>query len=101
MARKASRKARKNATKKARKPAAKKARKTARVKRAAGVRGKGAGTNIIPAMRYRDPNKAIEFLCQAFGFKEKAVYRGESGGVEHAELTFGNGMIMLGPVRDF
>jgi len=102
MAKRASRKASRRATKKAGKKAKprsakKKARKNAPAKRAT---SKSAGGSIIPAMRYRDPNKAVEFLCQAFGFKEKAVYRGESGGVEHAELTLGNGMIMLGPVRD-
>ncbi len=100
--RKASRKASKKVGKKAKKSGVKKARKNAPAKTSGGksASGKSAGGSIIPAMRYRDPNKAVEFLCQAFGFKEKAVYRGESGGVEHAELTLGNGMIMLGPVRD-
>ena len=54
---------------------------------------------IIPALRYRDPAAAVEFLCQAFGFEKHLVVSGE-GGVVHAQLTFGpqkNGMVMLGP----
>jgi uncharacterized glyoxalase superfamily protein PhnB len=48
-------------------------------------------------MNYRDPNAAIEWLCKAFGFTERAAYKGADGQVVHAELVFGNGMIMLGP----
>lgn len=51
---------------------------------------------MISALGYRDPNAAVDWLCRAFGFQEHAVYRDESGQVMHAELTFGNGMIMLG-----
>ncbi len=31
------------------------------------------GSTIIPSLRYRDPHAAIEWLCQAFGFKKNAV----------------------------
>jgi uncharacterized glyoxalase superfamily protein PhnB len=55
---------------------------------------------IIPTLRYRDAPSAIEFLCRAFGFTRHAVYPGEHGTVAHAELTLGNGMIMLGSVSD-
>jgi uncharacterized glyoxalase superfamily protein PhnB len=51
---------------------------------------------VIPSLRYRDAHKAIEWLVAAFGFEKKAVYDGPNGTVAHAELTFGNGMIMLG-----
>jgi uncharacterized glyoxalase superfamily protein PhnB len=54
---------------------------------------------IIPAMNYRDPKAAIEFLCTALGFEKHAVYE-EGGEVVHAQLVFGNGMVMLGPVHD-
>jgi len=50
----------------------------------------------IPAIRYADANKAIDWLKQALGFTEKAVYRNPAGVVEHAELILGNGMIMIG-----
>jgi uncharacterized glyoxalase superfamily protein PhnB len=51
---------------------------------------------VIPSLRYRDAHKAIEWLVQAFGFEKQAVYDGPNGTVAHAQLTFGNGMIMLG-----
>ena len=51
---------------------------------------------IIPCLRYRDANAAIEWLCRAFGFEKQTVFEGENGTIAHAQLTFGNGMIMLG-----
>jgi len=54
---------------------------------------------IIPALQYQDARAAIDFLCRAFGFEAKAVYEGEGGAIAHAELTLGNGMIMLGSVN--
>jgi uncharacterized glyoxalase superfamily protein PhnB len=56
--------------------------------------------NVISTMRYDDPAAAVDFLCDAFGFARALVVPGKAGGVEHAQLTFGNGMVMLGPVRD-
>jgi len=53
---------------------------------------------VIPAMRYRDCVAAIDWLCRALGFERNAVYKGEGDTVAHAQLTFGNGMIMLGSV---
>ncbi len=57
-------------------------------------------STIVPALRYRDAPAAIEFLCKAFGFKKHMVVPGADGIIEHAQLTLGNGMIMLGSVRD-
>ena len=54
------------------------------------------GGPIIPAMRYRDAAKAIDWLCDVFGFERKMVVPGEGGRIAHAELTLGYGMIMLG-----
>ena len=51
---------------------------------------------IIPALRYRDAPAAIEWLCRNFGFEKNAVYPGENNTIAHAQLTLGNGMIMLG-----
>jgi uncharacterized glyoxalase superfamily protein PhnB len=61
---------------------------------------KDTTATVIPAFRYRDAPAAIAWLCKAFGFEKQAVYEGKDGIVEHAQLTFGNGMIMLGSVRD-
>jgi uncharacterized glyoxalase superfamily protein PhnB len=55
---------------------------------------------IIPTLQYNDAAAAVEWLCRAFGFEQHLVVPGDNGTVLHAELTFGNGMIMLGSVRD-
>lgn len=61
---------------------------------------KDCRSTIIPAMRYRDCVAAIEWLCKALGFEKQAVYMGEGNTVMHAQLTFGNGMIMLGSIQN-
>ena len=53
---------------------------------------------IIPCLRYRNAPAAIEWLCSTFGFEKNAVYPNEDGSIAHAQLSFGNGMIMLGSV---
>ena len=55
---------------------------------------------IVPSLRYRDAPAAIEWLCEAFGFEKHLVVPGEGGTIDHAQLVFGNGMIMLGSARD-
>jgi uncharacterized glyoxalase superfamily protein PhnB len=55
---------------------------------------------IIPGFRYRDAPAAIEWLCRVFGFEKNLVVPGENGAIDHAQLTLGNGMIMLGSARD-
>lgn len=52
--------------------------------------------SICPTLVYADAKAAIKQLTEAFGFTEHAVYEDESGAVMHAELSFGNGMVMLG-----
>lgn len=51
---------------------------------------------VIASLTYRDANAGIDWLKAVLGFVEHAVYRSSEGAVEHAELTFGSGMIMLG-----
>ncbi|MGI8903757.1 MAG: VOC family protein [Solirubrobacteraceae bacterium] len=57
--------------------------------------------NIYPSLRYTDAPAAIDWLCTAFGFERNAVYEneGESGIVEHAQLSYQGGMVMLGSER--
>ena len=55
---------------------------------------------VIPTLRYRDAPAAIEWLCRAFGFEKHLVVPGDDGTIAHAQLVFGNGMIMLGSARD-
>lgn len=61
---------------------------------------KNTVATIIPCMRYRDAPAAIDWLCKAFGFHAHAVHEDGNGGIAHAQLTMGNGMIMLSSVRD-
>jgi uncharacterized glyoxalase superfamily protein PhnB len=57
--------------------------------------------NIYPALGYRDAKAAIRWLCEAFGFEERAVHLAEDGReVVHAELRLGPGIIMLGSQRE-
>ena len=52
--------------------------------------------SLFPTLLYADAKAAIEQLTSAFGFTAAAVYEGDGGTVMHAELTFGNGAVMLG-----
>jgi uncharacterized glyoxalase superfamily protein PhnB len=58
---------------------------------------KATTANVICCLSYRDADRAVEWLVRAFGFEKHAVYHDPDGKVIHAELSFGNGMIMLGP----
>ena len=62
--------------------------------------GQSAKGNIIPGMRYRDAPAAIEWLCRVFGFARHLVVPDDQGGIAHAQLVLGNGMIMLGSARE-
>lgn len=57
-------------------------------------------STVIPASRYRNAPAAIEWLCRVLGFTRHNVYEGPDGTIAHAELTLGNGMIMLGSGKD-
>ena len=45
---------------------------------------------------YQDAQAAIEWLCQAFGFAVRLKVEGEGGRIEHSELTYGEGLVMVG-----
>jgi uncharacterized glyoxalase superfamily protein PhnB len=55
---------------------------------------------IIPTIRYKDAPAAIEWLCNAFGFEKHLIVPGEDKTIAHAQLNFGNSMIMLGSEID-
>lgn len=61
---------------------------------------KTTGATVIPTMQYDDAAAAVAWLCEAFGFEEHLVVPDGEGGVVHAQLVFGNGMVMLGSARD-
>ncbi|MFG2130078.1 VOC family protein [Streptomyces sp. NPDC048751] len=56
----------------------------------------GGRPSLYPTLVYADAKAAIRQLTEAFGFTELSVYEGENGLVLHAELTQGNGAVMLG-----
>jgi len=54
------------------------------------------GSTVISCLTYRDAPRMLQWLCEAFGFQRNAVYEDGIGGIAHAELTLGSGMIMMG-----
>lgn len=56
--------------------------------------------NMFPALRYQDGPAAIEWLARAFGFEKHMVVPAPDGGIAHAQMSLGPGMIMLGSARD-
>ncbi len=50
---------------------------------------------IIPTIRYKNARTAIDWLCNAFGFETHLRVEGENNTIAHAQLTYGNSMIML------
>jgi uncharacterized glyoxalase superfamily protein PhnB len=61
---------------------------------------KNTKATVIPCLRYRNAPAAVEWLCQTFGFEKHLVVPGDGGTIAHAELSFGNGMIMLGSIKE-
>jgi uncharacterized glyoxalase superfamily protein PhnB len=57
-------------------------------------------SHVIPTLRYQDAQKAVDFLVDAFGFKADNVFKNDKGAVEHAELSFRDGMVMVGTAAD-
>jgi uncharacterized glyoxalase superfamily protein PhnB len=51
--------------------------------------------SIYPVLKYSDAHAAIDFLGRAFGFQRHAVHEGEGGAIVHAELRFGDQVVML------
>jgi uncharacterized glyoxalase superfamily protein PhnB len=60
---------------------------------------KNCKSTVIPGLRYRNAKAMIDWLCEVFGFEKQAVHAGPGDIVMHAQLTFGNGMIMIGSVN--
>jgi len=53
-------------------------------------------SRISPAIFYDDASAAIDWLCRAFGFEVRLKVVGDGGRIEHSELTYGDGLIMVG-----
>ena len=53
---------------------------------------------VFPSLVYDDANAVLGFLTAAFGAEPHAAYGGD-GTIQHAELRFGNGIVMFGSSR--
>jgi uncharacterized glyoxalase superfamily protein PhnB len=51
--------------------------------------------NIYPYLYYKDAHALIDWMVRALGFEEVMVVPNDEGGVMHAELRFGAGIIMV------
>jgi uncharacterized glyoxalase superfamily protein PhnB len=57
---------------------------------------------VIPMIAYEDGEAALDWLAQAFGFRERARMVGPDGRLAHGEMEAGEGVIMLAtPTPDY
>ncbi|KVN16838.1 MULTISPECIES: VOC family protein [unclassified Burkholderia] len=52
--------------------------------------------SLSSAVFYRDPRAALEWLERAFGFARCVVVSDAQGRIAHAEMSFGDGIVMIG-----
>lgn len=48
-----------------------------------------------PTIIYRDARGMIDWLCKAYGFELRLLVQGDDGSVEHSELSYGEGTVMI------
>jgi uncharacterized glyoxalase superfamily protein PhnB len=53
---------------------------------------------IFPMLAYEDAPAAIDFLCRAFGFRERSRMQSDDGIVGHAEVELDGQVVMLATV---
>jgi len=51
---------------------------------------------FVSSLAYRDPRAALTWLRDAFGFEPSEVLSDAEGNIVHAEMTHGDGVIMIG-----
>ena len=54
---------------------------------------------ISSSLYCRDASALIDWLCKAFDFELRLKVEGEDGRIEHSELCFGDGVVMVGSER--
>ena len=52
---------------------------------------------LYPTLRYDDPRAAHDWLQRVIGFESVAVHEREDGTIEHAEMRWGEDLIVFGP----
>jgi uncharacterized glyoxalase superfamily protein PhnB len=50
---------------------------------------------ISSSVFYREPAKAITWLCDAFGFEVRLKIEGEPGEIVHSELVYGGALVFV------
>jgi uncharacterized glyoxalase superfamily protein PhnB len=50
---------------------------------------------LTSAVVYQDAAKAIDWLCDAFGYELRLKVEGDDGRILHSELTYGEGVIRV------
>ena len=57
---------------------------------------------VVPMIAYEDAAAALDWLAKAFGFVETERMAMDDGSIGHAEMTIGDGLIMLAePTKDY
>ena len=56
---------------------------------------------VSPYLYYEDGVAALDWLAQAFGFRERFRQTADDGRVQHAELEHDGGVVMLGCPDDY
>jgi uncharacterized glyoxalase superfamily protein PhnB len=52
--------------------------------------------NCIPFLAYDDARAALDWLAKTYGFEPTALHESPDGKVAHAEMRFGDSMVMIG-----
>jgi uncharacterized glyoxalase superfamily protein PhnB len=52
--------------------------------------------SFIPSLAYKDNRAALKWLEDAFGFEPSEVLTDGDGNIVHAEMTYGDGVVMIG-----
>lgn len=55
---------------------------------------------VIPTIRYDDSARMLDWLVDVFGFSRHMIVTDDDGMITHAQLTLGQGMLMMGQARD-
>ena len=51
---------------------------------------------ITPYLLYEDVDAALDWMIAAFGFTERVRMKGPDGKANHAEVSLGDGVVMMG-----
>jgi uncharacterized glyoxalase superfamily protein PhnB len=52
--------------------------------------------SFIPSLAYKDNRAALNWLEEAFGFEPSEVLTDTRGNIVHAEMSYGDGIVMIG-----